>query len=170
MDNSTISFITNPPFGGFLTVLKFIFIGLSLILVIFIILLLRRTNWLKFRLIQDLIEITTYKPLGAKKSLKQWLKIKERLETSLESEFKLAIIEADSMVDDVLKKMGYKGESLGERLKQVNVDIMPNVEQIREAHQTRNDIVHDPDYRLDLDEAKRVISLYEATLTELGMI
>lgn len=170
MDNSTISLITSPPFGNLITVLKIISIGLSLVFIAFIIFFLSKTNWLKFRLTQDLIEIATFKPLGTKKALKQWMKIKERLETALESEFKLAVIEADAMLEDVLKKMGYKGETLGERLKQVNVDILPNIEEIRGAHQTRNNLVHDPDYRLSLDEAKKVISSYETALTDLGMI
>ena len=170
MDNNIISTIIHPPFNNFISVLKIIVIGFSAVLVAFIILLLSRTGWLKHRFIQDLVEIFTYKPFAAKKLLKQWLKIKQRLETGLESEFKLAIIEADAMLDDILKKLGYGGETLGERLKQVKTDILPSVEEVLEAHKTRNNIVHDPDYRLSLAEAGKIISFYEKALTDLDAL
>lgn len=170
MDNNIVSLITNPPLGNFLSVLKIIAIGFSLVLSGIIVYFLLKTNWLKFRLIQDLVEIVTYKPLGAKKILKQWMKIKERLDTGLESEFKLAVIEADSMLDDILKKLGYNGETLDERLKQVSLDVLPSVEKVREAHKIRNNIVHDPDYRLNLEEAEKAMSIYENALTELDAI
>jgi len=150
--------------------LKIIAIGLSLFFIACIVFFLSKTGWLRIRAIQDLVEITTYKPLGAKKIVKQWLKLKERLNTGLESEFKLAIIEADSMLDDVLKKLGYSGETLGERLKQVKADILPSIERVSEAHRTRNSIIHDPDYKLSSEEAEKTISSYEKALTELDFL
>ncbi len=170
MDNSIISLITNPPFGNLMLVLKIIFIGISVILIGLVIFFLSKTNWLKFRAVQDFVEFTTYKSLGAKKIIKQWLKIKQRLETGLESEFKLAIIEADSVLDDVLKKLNVSGETLGERLKQVGANILPNAQDALEAHKMRNNIVHDPDYKLSLAEAQKTISLYEKVLTELDFL
>ena len=171
MDSNIISLLINPPrVGSSLFIVEVVGIGFCLLLIGLIIFFLSKTSWMKVRAIQDLVEITTYKPLGAKKVMKQWLKIKGRLETGLESEFKLAIIEADSILDDVLKKLGYSGESLGERLKQVKVDILPSLENVEEAHKIRNNIVHDPDYRLNLAEAEKIISFYEKILTELDFL
>ena len=170
MDNNIISLITNPPFADLVFILKIGFIGISLILLGFIALFLLKTSWLKIRLIQNLSEFVTYKPFGTKKIAKQWMKIKQRLDAGLESEFKLAVIEADAMLDDILKKMGYNGESLGDRLKQVSADILPSLAEIQEAHKIRNNIVHDPDYRLSLDEAQKTISFYEKTFTDLDVL
>lgn len=170
MEKDIVSLIINPPFGKLIFVFKFFFIVISLILLGFIIFFLKKTSWLKARILQDLVEFITYKPFGTKKLIKQWLKIKERLETGLESEYKLAIIEAEAILDDVLKKMGYSEETFGEKLKQVSVDILPNIEEIWEAHKTRNNIVHDPDFKLNLDEAKKTISIYEKALTDLGVL
>ena len=170
MDGDIISLIINPPFDNLISVLKILFIGVSLGLIAFIVLFLGRTHWLQFRVLQDLFEILTYKPFGTKKIMKQWMKIKEKLEGGLESEYKLAVIEADAVLDDILKKLGYNGETLGERLKQVNVDILPGIGQVLEAHQTRNNIVHDPDFRLSLDGVKKMISIYEKALTDLGVL
>ncbi len=170
MDNNIISLITNPPFAGLVFILKIGFIGISLIMLGLMVLFLSKTSWLKHRLIQNLTEFVTYKPFGTKKIAKQWIKIKQRLDTGLESEFKLAVIEADAMLDDILKKMGYNGESLGDKLKQVSADILPSLAGAQEAHKIRNDIVHDPDYRLSLDGAQKTISFYEKAFTDLDVL
>lgn len=109
----------------------------------------------------------TFRPYGVRKIVKEWLKIKARLDTGLESEYKLCVIEADSMLDDILKGMGIGGGSLGERLERITVASLSNLEQVRQAHTTRNNIVHDPNYRLSLDEAKKTVEIFEKSLTDL---
>ena len=84
-----------------------------------------------------------------------------------EAEAKLAIIEADKILDNVLERMGYRGENLIERLKQVDEKILPNFEEIQLAHKIRDDIVHDPDYKLAIDHAKIVMEAYEEALRKL---
>lgn len=168
--NTIVSFLTNPPFSRELLILKIIFLVFSLILFIIIVLLFLKTSWFKLRFGENIIEFFTYQPMRAKKVTKQWLKIKRRLETGLESEYKLAVIETDSLFDNILKKMGYSGETLGERLKKITPDILTNIEEIWAAHKIRNNIVHDPDYRLNLDEAKKTILIYEKALTELEVL
>lgn len=162
-----IQFITSPSFSGWFLILKIIFIIFALLLFAFIIFALIRTTWLKRILLWDLSEILTYRPHGARKIVKQWAKITARLETGMESEAKLAVIEADSMLDDTLKRMGYGGETLGDRLKKLTSATIPNIAEVEEAHKTRNNIVHDPDYRLSLDEARKIIAIYEKALTDL---
>jgi len=170
MDNSIISSITNPPFQNIIFIFKIAALAISAIFVGGIIFFLLKTKWLRIRGVQDLVEFATWKPLGAKKIMKQWLKIKERLESGLESEFKLAIIEADSLLDDVLKKLGNSGDTLEDKLKQVNPNILPDVQDAVAAHKIRNNIVHDPDYKLSLFEAQNTLSLYEKVLTELDFL
>lgn len=156
-------------FDGFFLYLKIIFIALALIILGFIIVLLLKTTWLKRRFLEDWTEFFIYRPFGVKKTFKQWAKISKRLETAREAEYKLALIEADSLLNDNLTKIGYKGESIGEILKQLDSDILPNIDQVWEAHKTRNNVVHDPDYRLTLEEAKKVIAVYEQALRDLEM-
>ncbi len=152
---------------GIFLFLKIIFIVISLFFLVVIFYSLRKSSWLKYRFLQDVVEILTYRPYGVKKMAKIWSKIKGRLELGAESEYKLAVIEADSMLNDVLERMGFKGEILGDRLKQVTTDILPNVEESREAHKIRNNIVYDPDYKLTLDQAKKVLKIYEQALQDL---
>jgi len=162
-----ISFVLNPTFSGWLLALKIFFIILGLIFFGYIIFALVKTSWLKRMIIWDLQEILTYRPFGVRRIVKQWRKIKARLETGLESECKLAVIEADKMLDDILMRMGFGGVTLGERLTKLTAVSLPNIEEVKKAHRIRGNIIHDPDYRLSLEEAQRVTAIYEKALTDL---
>ena len=162
-----ISWLISPTFSGGLLILKILFIIVALILLGFIIFVLAKTSWLKRIWIWDLVEFFSFRPYGVRKVVKDWAKITARLETGLESEHKLAVIEADSILNDILKRMGFGGEILGERLEKLTAATLPNLEQIWEAHKIRNNIVHDPDYRLTLDEARKVLGIYEQALRDL---
>lgn len=165
--DNIISFIFTPTFTGWLLFLKILLIALALIFFGFIILALNKTTWLKRMFIWDIVEFFSFRPYGVRKVEKDWAKITARLETDLESEWKLAIIEADSILNGILMKMGFGGEALGERLDRLTAATLSNLQQIREAHKIRNNIVHDPDYRTSLDEAKRVVGIYEEALRDL---
>lgn len=160
-------FIISPTFSGWLLIIKIIFIGFSLFFLVFIVIALVKTTWLKKIILEDLFEFFTYRPYSTRKMVKTWLKIMKRLKNERESEYKLAVIEADSMLDTILKNLGYKGETLGERLKLISADIISNIEKVQEVHRIRNNIVHDPDYRLSLDKAKQILDIYHQALEDL---
>ncbi len=97
-----------------------------------------------------------------------WLKIIKKLESGDPSKYKLAIIEAEDLLDNILKGRGYGGQTIGERLDQLTPDVFPNLNQILEAHRVRNEIISDPDYQISLDEAKRILQIYKETFHILG--
>lgn len=162
-----ISFFISPSLTEWLLIIKIIFIVLSLLFICFIILALLGTSWLKFRFLYDLVEFLTYRPFGVRRMEKNWKKIVARIDTGLESEYKLAVIEADNMLNEILKKMGYGGESLGESLEKLTAATLPDIEGIREAHQVRNNIIHDPNYKLSLNEARRLLDIFEKAFKDL---
>lgn len=98
----------------------------------------------------------------------QWQSVLSKLESEDESGYKLAVIEADKIFDGFLKKMGYQGNDMGERLKQVTLDQIANINAIWEAHKIRNRLVHEPDFQLKQHEAKQVIEIYQRALQDLG--
>ena len=159
----------HPEFTGFFLYLKIIFILISLFFLISIIILLLKSSWLKRRYLESVTEFITYRPFGVKETFKHWNKIIKRLETDREAEYKLAVIEADGLLDSVLEKMGYKGDSFAQRLEQIGPSVLPNLEEVWKVHKTRNNIVHDPDYRLTLAQAKTMLEIYEKTLRDLEM-
>ncbi|MCH8741450.1 hypothetical protein IH779_00975 [Patescibacteria group bacterium] len=149
------------------SIIRIVFGLIFLSLFILVIFLLKGSSYLKLLFWQDIMEFFTFKPYGSKKIEKRWNKIKDRLNLSSESEHKLAIIEAESLLDDILKKIGFSGEVIGDRLKQITPLQLENIEEILEAHKIRNNIVHDPDYRLSLEEAKKAFEIYEKALINL---
>jgi ribosome assembly protein YihI (activator of Der GTPase) len=113
------------------------------------------------------VEFFTYKPYGVKRLVKVWSKIEKKMEGASESEYKLAVIEADNILNDLLKKIGYAGQTLGEKLEKITSATISNIDELLEAHKTRNNIVHDPDYKLSLDEAKKILEIYKVALKSL---
>ena len=171
--NNIIPYLTSPPpypFYQWFIIARIVFIAVFLFFLFCIIYFLSKTNWLRIRFIENAVEFFFYQPFGTRKLIKQWDKIKRRLEIGLESENKLAIIEADLIFNDVLEKMGFIEETFEARIKHLTPDLLPNIEQILEAHKIRNNIVYDPNYRLILDEAKKTISVYEKALTDLEVL
>ena len=167
LNPNIVSFLTAPSMEGELLIAKIVFIFISLVFLVFIILGLLGTGWLRLLLIQDLAEFMTFRPYGVRRIEKNWRRIKERLNSGMESEYKLSISDADGLLDDILKKMGYAGSNLEERLGSLTEVSLPNIEEVKQSHQTRNTIIRDPDYRLSLDEARKTLDVYEKTLRDL---
>ena len=99
----------------------------------------------------------------------QWVKIEELLGYGKEMNYKLAVIEADKMLDFVLKGMYFPGEKMADRLK-VATYKFPALRQVWWAHKVRNQVVHDPRYVLKYGETKKVIGLFKKALRELDAL
>jgi len=101
----------------------------------------------------------------------RWKKVLDYLFSINENDWKLAIIEADSMLFDLLTEMGFKGENIGDKLKEANQANFKRLNSAWEAHNIRNKIAHEgSSFELSLHEAKRVIALYEQIFQEFGYI
>jgi hypothetical protein len=92
------------------------------------------------------------------------------IESSNPNDWKLAIIEADIILDDVLKQRGYVGNSLGERLKSISPGQLSTLNDAWEAHKIRNRIAHDgADFVLTHRLAQETINQYRRVFTEFGV-
>ena len=165
--NDIVSLIISPSFSGTLLVFKVLFIVISFYFIISTIYRLSKSHYLQWLYGESLMDSFTKRPYGVKKMNKVWDVIMEKLKSDSESDYKLAVIEADNILDEVFKKTGYKGKDLEAKLKQLSPTHYPNLDKMKEAHQIRNDIVRDPDYQLSLGEAKKVLAVYRKILEEL---
>ena len=107
-----------------------------------------------------------------KKNLR-WLHVLELIESPNESDWRLAIIEADAMLDDLLKDRGYYGDTLGDRLKSASGGgfTANNVSNAFEAHNIRNKIAHEgTNFALSQMDSRRIMRLYETVFEEFGVI
>ena len=141
----------------------------AVLLLLFVINFVRTDKFLRARskLLKTLIppEAAQTSPLGSR-----WEEIQRHLNSVKEAEWKFAVIEADSLVDSILKASGYPGDTMGERLKNIDKTQIVTLDGLWEAHKIRNRLAHDPNYFLRYGEAKRAVQLYEKTLKELNAL
>ncbi len=104
-------------------------------------------------------------------SNRRWANIQSLINSHSVNDWKQAIIEADIILDDMVGKMGYKGDSLGEKLKKVERSDFLTIDSAWEAHKIRNQIAHKgTDYVLSRDEAEKAIELYKEVFSEFYFI
>jgi len=86
------------------------------------------------------------------------------------NDWKLAIIEADIVLDQVLKERGYAGNSLGERLRSITPNQLSSIDDAWEAHMVRNKIAHEgADFVLTKRIADHTIQQYRRVFADLGV-
>jgi hypothetical protein len=101
----------------------------------------------------------------------KWTRVIEHLNSNNPSDWRLAIIEADIMLDELLTTLGYHGDSIGDKLKAVEPGDMKTYDAAWEAHKVRNRIAHaGSDFELNEREAKRVVALFESVFKEYQII
>lgn len=98
---------------------------------------------------------------------RQWQRIKARLETKQESHYKIAVIQADKLFDNLLERAGFPGASMDDKLKQAISAQFSNLDDIWKAHKLRNEIIKNIDQKIDYSDAKNAIYAYEKALEEL---
>ncbi len=82
---------------------------------------------------------------------------------------KLAIIEADKLLDQVLRSMAMPGTTLGERLKSTAYRY-PNIRKVWSAHRLRNQLVHDTSFEMASRQARQALDEYKDALKVLNVM
>jgi len=103
-------------------------------------------------------------PVVKRKLQARWEKTEKRLESPDANQWKAAILEAAQMLDEVLKIIGYKGQTLGERLNEMLPEQLENLEEVKAANEVKNNIVKDERYILSREEAQQVFSAFKKAL------
>jgi len=103
---------------------------------------------------------------------RKWQEIEQLMNLGKPSNFKTAILEADKLLDHVLKLYGYQGQTMGERMKSIPKDKYPRdfFDNMWQAHKLRNELVHNIDYEVMDFEAKSAILKFRRVLEELKVL
>lgn len=128
-----------------------------------------RKNWALERRIK-MPKKNPVKPIKTKVALDVWMNIIKRAENGTEQDLAFAIIEADKLVDAVLKGGGFPGDTMAERLKRIDENQLRSINLLWRAHKERNNIVHTPGYHISLQQAKDILADYQKVLEELEVI
>lgn len=101
---------------------------------------------------------------------KKWDAIIEKAERAGEGGYALAIIEADSLIEGTLGRMGFVGKNIAERLRSITPGELPSINDVWEAHKVRNKIAHETDFSPTKEETMRALAVYKKALEELNAI
>ena len=105
------------------------------------------------------------------RNLLRWRRIVDEVGSETEQNWRLAILEADIMLAELLDSLGYKGETMADKMRQVDRANFNTIDLAWEAHRARNQIAHQGrDVPLDSREARRIIGLYEKIFREFRFI
>ncbi len=92
----------------------------------------------------------------------RWETVKAHINSTNPSDWRLAILEADLILEEVLRAMNLPGDTIGDMLKAIEPSDFPALQSAWEAHLVRNKIAHEgASFILTEHEARRVISLFE---------
>lgn len=87
------------------------------------------------------------------------------------NDWRSAILEADIMLDSLVSNLGYVGDNLGEKMKQVSRVNFQTIDIAWEAHRFRNRIAHEGTaFDVSHREARRIIDLYRQVFEEFRYI
>jgi hypothetical protein len=101
----------------------------------------------------------------------RWQSVQTHLESENPNDWKLAIIEADVLLERMLDKAGYAGTTIGEKLKSASVRSFATLDDAWQAHRVRNQIAHGgADFILTQKIAKETLILYERVFREFNTI
>jgi len=100
---------------------------------------------------------------------KQWQGIEDLLKKPGEMNYKLAVLEADKLLDYILKSMAMPGKDLSERLRFVSFKYN-KLRRVRWAHAVRNQIVHEATFSINFSLAKKAVKEFKRALEELGAL
>lgn len=98
-----------------------------------------------------------------------WLTIERQLVKGEEASSHLVILNADKLLDQALKQRGFKGDTMGERMKSAK-DTWTNANNVWTAHKLRNKIAHETDVKVGYDMARRALAAYKQGLKDVGAI
>lgn len=102
---------------------------------------------------------------------KQWERVLNHIESTNESDWRLAILEADILLDTLLDNMGLPGDTMADKLKAVEKSDFTTIDNAWEAHKIRNQIAHEGGtFVLNQPEVRRVVALYQTVFEEFRII
>lgn len=101
----------------------------------------------------------------------KWHYILTLIESPNESDWRVGVIEADTMLEDALRQKGYMGETISELLEAARDSGYSYIQGAWDAHLTRNKIAHEgSQFPFSQLEARKSIKAFQGFFEELGII
>ncbi|KKU94077.1 MAG: hypothetical protein UY26_C0003G0227 [Candidatus Jorgensenbacteria bacterium GW2011_GWA1_48_13] len=169
---SIINAVSDFPWVRTFWSVRFIFIVLNIILAVLFVYVFIRALKYRPKFYFDSEALAKRKKIireGAKWGDK-WKYLLEKARAHPPQSLFMGVVEADGLVDSVLKKIGVPGEHMADRLERLAGRNLKTIERLWRAHKVRNDLAHTPGFTLDSHDAEEILGDYEAFLKEIGAI
>lgn len=128
-----------------------------------------KTNYLEMKR-EQFLDVLGQSKVSRRRSLKAWKQIQGRLKSEDQNNWKLAILEADLILNEILKMSGYLGDDLDEKLEIITPAQLANVEDVKMAHRVKNKIEKDPTDEIARKEVEETIAIYKEAFRQMNLI
>ncbi|OGZ85575.1 MAG: hypothetical protein A2599_01290 [Candidatus Staskawiczbacteria bacterium RIFOXYD1_FULL_39_28] len=164
-----IYFISSSQLQDYLFPVKIVFVTFAMFFLAGVIYFMINSSWLQYKFLEDVTEFFSWKSYGLREISKRWSKIKKRVESGAESDIKLALIEADDFLSETLQDAGFGEDSFEESLKASGRMLSDKTGELLSAHEARNSIVYNPDFKISVEQAKKMLDVYEWAVNSVGL-
>jgi hypothetical protein len=99
--------------------------------------------------------------------INEWQRIFKRLENGREMDFKLAIIEADKIVNRKFDDLGILGRNLRDKMENLPEGITKKIGKLGSARQVLDDLLRDDNLKISKETALKTIDIYQKAYMNL---
>lgn len=156
-------------FAENLLIFQIVSLFISMVLLSFIVYFITKLNIIGEK-IEHFIDVLGAKDISKRRTLRAWKQIQKRLKTGELNQLKLAVLEADRILYEILKMIDYQGKTFDEILEKITEIQLSNIKEIRLIHKLRHRIATEPDFYLSQNEAEMAIEIYKKAFQELKLI
>lgn len=101
----------------------------------------------------------------------RWKRIQEQAGSDDDQGWRLAILEADILLNELLDTLGYKGETMADKMRAVERADFKTIDLAWEAHRARNRVAHEgAAHLMNEREVRRIIGMYEQIFREFKFL
>lgn len=169
----TINSIGGANFSGFVLFLRIISALLSITFIVGAI-----YSWLSIQKVNDMNALKRRKHFSLSKkemninpTAERWNNIADMFKSQDPTAWRMAIIDADAMMEDLITQMGFQGQHFGEKLKHMQQANVPWVQSSWDVHLLRNKLAHEGSrYPINNREAYQAFKVYESIFENTGYL
>jgi len=157
--------------AGFLLVVKYLFILVSLGFVAFAIFVLFKTRWFRLLFWYDFVEFLTQKIYGGVLAGWRWRLVRAQAERAQSKDYCSFALKGHKIMDRLLERLvpTYQVNSYGERLARCAAGTFTKAEDLWWAHELYRAVTAGSVKRINDDDFKKLINAYEQAFKDLGV-
>lgn len=116
----------------------------------------------------EALSLSRMPPKGAFQE--SWDKIIVAVELRREADYRNAVIEADKLFEDIIKRLGLPNADVALNQKKITSEHLSNIAQITEAHNVKTKLVSNPNFHITQEQARQFVAMYAQAFKEWGVL